>query len=54
MTGTMEQGEVLMSQPLQVEHDHLSEELQAHTLKSAPMHMTNWAEVQGEDVLLAT
>ena len=54
MTGTTERGEALMSQPLQVEHDHLSEESQAHALKLAPMHMTNWAEVQGEDMLLAT
>ena len=36
-----------------MEHDHLSGELQAHTLKLAPMHVTNWAEAQGEDVLLA-
>ena len=26
----------------------------AHALKLAPMHVTNWAEVQSEDVLLAT
>ena len=43
-----------MSQALQVEHDHLSEESQARTLRLAPMHVTNWAEVQGEDALLAT
>ena len=36
-----------------MEHDHLSEESQARALMLAPMHMTNWAEVQGEDVLLA-
>ena len=36
-----------------MEHDHLSEESQACTLKLAPMHVTNWAEAQGEDVLLA-
>ena len=40
-----------------MEHDHLSEESQApvnHALKLAPMHLvTNWAEVQGEDELLA-
>ena len=53
MTGTTERGEALMSQPLQVEHDRLSEELQARTLKLAPMHVTNWAEVNGEDMLLA-
>ena len=54
VTGTTERGEALMSQTLQVEHDHLSEESQAHTLRLAPMHVTNWAEVQGEDDLLAT
>ena len=53
VTSTTARGEVLMSWPLQVEHDHLSKESQAHTLKLAPMHVTNWAEVQGEDVLLA-
>ena len=37
-----------------MEHDYLSEELQACALKLAPMHMTNWEEAQGEDVLLAT
>ena len=37
-----------------MEHDCFSEESQACTLKLAPMHMTNWAEVQGEHVLLAT
>ena len=39
VTGTHWKGRALMSQPLQVEHDHLSEESQAHTLKLAPMHM---------------
>ena len=42
-----------MSLPLGVGHDCLGEESQACTLKLAPMHVTNWAEVQGEDVLLA-
>ena len=28
--------------------------MQAHTLKLAPMHVTNWEEAQDEDVLLAT
>ena len=42
-----------MSQPLQVEHDCLSEESQACALKLTSMHVTNWAEAQGEDVLLA-
>ena len=50
VTSKTERGEVLLSQPLQVEHDHLSEELQAPALKLAPMHMSNWAEAQGEDV----
>ena len=54
VTGATECGEVLISQPLRVEHDHLDEELQACALKLAPMHMTNWEEVQGEDMLLAT
>ena len=36
-----------------MEHHCLSEELQARALKLAPMHMTNWAEAQGEHVLLA-
>ena len=53
MTGTTERGEVLISQPLRVEHDHLNEESQARALKLAPMHVTNWEEAQGEDVLLA-
>ena len=43
-----------MSRPLQVEHDHLSGESQAHALKLAPLHVTNWAEAQGEDVMSAT
>ena len=54
VTGTTERGEVLISQPLRVEHDHLDEEAQARTLKLAPMHLTNWEEAQGEDALLAT
>ena len=37
-----------------MEHDRLSEESQAHALKLAIMHVTNWAEAQGEDVMLAT
>ena len=37
-----------------MEQDCLSEESQACTFKLAPMHMTDWAEVQGEDALLAT
>ena len=53
VTGITERGEVLISQPLRVECDHLDEEAQAHTLKLAPMYMTNWEEAQSEDVLLA-
>ena len=37
-----------------VEHDCLSDKSHAHTLKLAPMHVTNWEEAQGEDMLLAT
>ena len=54
VTGTTERGEVLISQPLRVECNCLDEEAQAHALKLAPMHMTNWEEAQGEDMLLAT
>ena len=36
-----------------MECDRLDEEVQAHTLKLAPMHVTNWEEAQGQDVLLA-
>ena len=36
-----------------MEHDRLNEESQARALNLAPMHMTNWEEAQGEDVLLA-
>ena len=53
MTGATERGEVLISQPLRVECDCLDEEAQACTLKLAPMHVPNWEEAQGEDVLLA-
>ena len=52
MTGATERGEVLISRPLRIEHDCL-EEAQACTLKLAPMHVTNWEEAQGEDMLLA-
>ena len=34
------------------ECDCLDEEVPAHNLKLAPMHMTKWVEAQGEDVLL--
>ena len=54
VTRTTERGEVLISQPLRVECDHLDEEAQAYTLKLAPIHMTIWEEAQGENVLLAT
>ena len=53
VTSTTERVEAIMSETLQVEHDHLSEESQAHTLRLAPMHVTNWAEAQGKDTLLA-
>ena len=36
VTGTTERGEVLISQPLRVEHDCLSEELHAHALSWHP------------------
>ena len=54
VTGMTERGEVLISQPLRVECDRLDEEAQARALKLAPMHVTNWEEAQGEDILLAT
>ena len=54
VTGMTERGEVLISQPLRVEHDRLSEESHACALMLPPMHMTNWKEAQGEDSLLAT
>ena len=44
VTSTAERGEALVSQTLRVEHDHLSEESQACSLKLAPIHVTNWAE----------
>ena len=51
MTGTTERGEVLISQPLRVEHDCLDKEVtKPCTLKLAPMHVTNWEEAQGEDM----
>ena len=53
VTSTTERGEALVSQTLQVEHDRLSDESQAHALRLAPMHVTNWAEVQSVDELLA-
>ena len=33
--------------------DHLDNKAQARALKLAPMHVTDWEEAQGEDVLLA-
>ena len=54
VTGTTERGEAPTNQTLWVELDHLCEEMQARTLRLAPMHVTNWAEAQGEDALLAT
>ena len=53
MTGSSERGEALVIQPMQAEHDCLSKASQFLTLRLAPMHVTNWAEVQDEDVLVA-
>ena len=53
MTGVTERGEVLISRPLRAECDHLDNETQAHALKLASMHVTNWEEAQREDALLA-
>ena len=39
--------------PCKWNNDHLAEESQACALRVAPMHVTNWTEVQGEDALLA-
>ena len=54
MTSITERGEVLISRPLRAEVDRLDNEAQAHALKIAPMHVTNWEEAQCKDVLLAT
>ena len=54
MTSATERGEVLISQPLRAEGDRLDNEAQAHTLKLASMHVTDWKEAQCEDALLAT
>ena len=54
VTGATQRGEVLISRPPRVECDYLDGEAQARTLKLAPMHVTNWEEAQGEDLLLAT
>ena len=53
VTSITERGEVLISQPLRAECDHLDEEVQAHALKLTPLHVTNWEEAQREDALLA-
>ena len=53
VTGVTERGEVLISRSLRAECDRLDNEAQAHALKSAPMHVTNWEEAQREDALLA-
>ena len=39
---------------MRAECDCLDNEAQAHTLKLASMHVTNWEEAQCEDMLLAT
>ena len=54
VTSMTERGEVLIRQPLRVEQDCLGEESHTHARKLVPMHMTNWEEAQGEDMLLAT
>ena len=51
--GVTERGKVLISRSLRAECDCLDNEAQAHALKSAPMHITNWEEAQREDALLA-
>ena len=53
MTGITERGEVVISRPLREECDCLDNEIQAHALKLASMHVTNWEEAQCEDALLA-
>ena len=53
-TTPAERGEVLISWPLRVEHNHLGEESRACALKLAPMHMTNWEEAQSEEAWLDT
>ena len=53
VTGVTERGEVLISRPLRAECNCLDNEAWAHALKMAPMHITNWEEVQCEDALLA-
>ena len=50
VTGITERGEVLISRPLRAECDRLDNEAQAHALKLASMHVTNWEEAQCEDV----
>ena len=51
--GVTERGEVLISLSLRAECDCLDNKAQTRTLKSAPMHVTNWEEAQWEDTLLA-
>ena len=53
VTGITDRGEVLISQSLRAECDHLDDKAHARTLKLAPMHVTNWEEVQRKDALLA-
>ena len=53
VTAVTERGEVLISQSIRAECDHLDNEAQAHALKLAPMHVTSWEEAQREDALLA-
>ena len=53
VTNITERGEVLISRPFRAECVHLDNEAQARALKLAPMHVTDWEEVQREDALLA-
>ena len=46
VTNVAERGEVLISLPFRAECDRLDNEAQAHALKLAPMHITNWEEAQ--------
>ena len=53
VTGITERGEVLISQPLRAECDHLDNEAQVCALRLTSMYVTNCEEAQCEDALLA-
>ena len=53
VTSITERGEVLISQPLRADCDHLDNEAQVRALRLASMHITNWEEAQCKDALLA-